>query len=127
ANTTAVPAGGWQNTNFSTVVSGTDATSGVAGVQWKLDGATTPQTTTAVSIASSGAHTLSTRIRDGAGNWSAWRDDPVGIDKVAPTLSASCGSAEWRSTPAVCSVSADGGASGLTVLTGARGDAAPEP
>jgi hypothetical protein len=124
SNTTAVPAGGWQNTNFTTVVSGTDATSGVAGVEWKLDGGAT-QTTTAVSITASGAHTLSSRIRDGAGNWSVWRDDSVGIDKVAPTLSASCGTAEWRSSPAVCSVSADGGASGLSVLTGARGDAAP--
>ena len=123
ANTTAVPASGWQNSNFSTVVSGTDATSGVAGVEWRLDGGAT-QTTTSVSISASGAHTLATRIRDAAGNWSAWRSDSVGIDKVVPVVTASCGSAEWRSIPAVCSVSADGGASGLAVLTGAAGDGA---
>jgi hypothetical protein len=123
SNTTAVPASGWQNTSFTTVVTGSDATSGVAGVEWKLDGGAS-QTTTAVSIAASGSHTLSTRIRDAAGNWSDWRADPVGIDKVAPALTASCGTTEWRSSPAVCSVTADGGASGLSVLTGARGDAA---
>jgi len=125
ANVTAVPASGWQNTNFTTTVAGTDATSGVAGVDWKLDSGGVLHTTN-VSITTSGAHILSTRIQDVAGNWSAWRDDPVGIDKVVPTLTVACGSAEWRSTPATCSVAADGGASGLSLLTGARGDAAPD-
>jgi len=123
-NVTVVPASGWQNTNFSTTVAGSDATSGVAGVEWKLDGGGV-STSTNVSITTTGAHTLSTRIRDGAGNWSAWRDDSVGIDKLIPTLTVACGSAEWRSTPATCSVTADGGISGLSALTGARGDAAP--
>jgi len=89
------------------VLSGTDATSGVA------------------SISQTGAHTLSTRIQDNAGNWSVWRDDSVGIDKLIPTLTVACGSVEWRSTPATCSVTADGGISGLAALTGARGDSAP--
>jgi hypothetical protein len=124
-NVTAVPASGWQNTNFSTIVAGTDATSGVAGVEWKVDGGTV-STTTSVSIATTGAHTLSTRIRDTAGNWSAWRDDPVGIDKVVPTLTVGCGSAEWRSTPATCSVAADGGVSGLALVTGTRGSGSPD-
>jgi hypothetical protein len=124
-NVTAVPASGWQNTNFTTVVAGTDAVSGVAGVEWKLDSGGT-STTTNVSITTTGAHTLSTRIHDVAGNWSAWRDSPVGIDKVIPTLTVACGSAEWRSTPATCSVNADGGISGLSLLTGTRGSAAPD-
>jgi hypothetical protein len=123
-NVTSVPSSGWQNTNFSTTVAGTDAVSGVAGVEWKLDGGGV-STTTNVTISNTGPHTLSTRIRDVAGNWSAWRDNPVGIDKVVPTLTVACGSAEWRSTPATCSVSADGGSSGLSLLTGARGDASP--
>lgn len=124
-NTTVVPASGWQNTNFTTVVSGTDAASGVAGVEWKVDTGSVA-TTTSASIATTGAHTLWTRIRDVAGNWSTWRGDSVGIDKVIPTLTVACGSAEWRSTPATCSVAADGGQSGLSLLTGARGDAAPD-
>jgi hypothetical protein len=124
-NVTVVPASGWQNTKFTTSVSGTDATSGVAGVEWKVDGGGV-LTTTNASISTTGAHTLSTRIRDVAGNWSVWRDDPVGIDKVIPTLAVACGSAEWRSTPATCSVNADGGVSGLSLLTGTRGDAAPD-
>jgi hypothetical protein len=125
ANVTSVPASGWQNTNFSTTVAGTDAVSGVAGVEWKLDGGGV-STTTNVSITTTGAHTLSTRIRDTAGNWSIWRDDPVGIDKVIPTLTVACGSAEWRSTPATCSVAADGGLSGLSLVTGTRGSGAPD-
>src|SRR4051794_12142354 len=125
ANVTSVPASGWQNTNFSTTVAGTDAVSSVAGVEWKLDGGGV-STTTNVTISTSGPHTLSTRIRDVAGNWSAWRDDPVGIDKVIPTLTVACGSAEWRSTPATWSVAADGGLSGLSLVTGTRGSAAPD-
>ena len=124
-NVTAVPASGWQNTNFSTTVAGTDAVSGVAGVEWKVDGGSV-STTTNATISLTGAHTFSTRIRDVAGNWSAWRDDPVGIDKVIPTLTVGCGSVEWRSTPATCSVSADGGVSGLSLLTGTRGDGSPD-
>jgi hypothetical protein len=124
-NVTAVPSSGWQNTNFSTTVAGTDAVSGVAGVEWKLDGGGA-STTTNVTISTSGPHTLSTRIRDVAGNWSIWRDDPVGIDKVIPTLTVACGSAEWRSTPATCSVAADGGLSGLSLVTGTRGAGAPD-
>ncbi len=115
-NTTPVPAGGWQNTNYSASVAGSDATSGVAGVEWKLDGGATV-TTPSVSIATSGAHTLLSRIRDNAGNYSAWRSDSVGIDKVVPTLTVNCGSVDWRSTPATCSVVGDGGASGLSALT----------
>jgi hypothetical protein len=124
-NVTAVPSSGWQNTNFTTTVAGTDAVSGVAGVEWKLETGST-STTTSASISTTGAHTLSSRIRDVAGNWSAWRNDPVGIDKVIPTLTVACGSAEWRSTPATCSVAADGGVSGLSQLTSTRGDASPD-
>jgi hypothetical protein len=118
-NTTPVPAGGWQNTSFNASVAGTDATSGVAGVEWKLDGGATV-TTPSVSISTSGAHTLLSRIKDIAGNYSAWRSDGVGIDKVVPTLTVSCGAVDWRSTAATCSVAADGGASGLPTLTVAR-------
>jgi hypothetical protein len=124
-NVTAVPASGWLNTNFTTVVAGTDATSGVAGVEWKVDtgGAST---TTNASISATGAHTLWTRIQDVAGNWSTWRDDAVGIDKLVPTLTVVCGTAEWRATPATCSVAADGGVSGLSLVTGTRGSGSPD-
>jgi hypothetical protein len=124
-NTTPVPAGGWQSTNYSGIVSGADATSGVLKVEWKLDGGIA-STTPAVSIATTGAHTLMSRVYDVAGNISAWRTDSIGIDKVVPTLAVSCGSTEWRSSPATCTVASDGGLSGIGSLTVARGDAAPD-
>jgi hypothetical protein len=124
-NTTPVPVGGWQNSNYSGIVSGTDATSGVLKVEWTLDGG--PATTTpSVSITTTGAHTLKSRVYDIAGNISAWRTDSIGIDKVVPTLVAGCGSTEWRSTPATCTLASDGGLSGIGSLTVARGDAAPD-
>jgi hypothetical protein len=124
-NTTPVPAGGWQNTNYAGIVTGTDATSGVLNVEWKLDGGGV-QTTPAVSISATGAHTLVSRVRDVAGNFSPWRTDSIGIDKVVPTLTAGCGSIEWRSSPATCTVASDGGLSGLGLLTAARGDGEPD-
>ena len=40
-------------------------------------------------IEGAGAHTLSVRVRDNAGNWSAWADHPItvvlGVDTTAPT------------------------------------------
>ncbi len=46
--------------------------SGVAGVEWKLDGGAVKTATTA-TILGAGPHTLKTRVQDNAGNWSDWR------------------------------------------------------
>jgi hypothetical protein len=123
-NTTPVVTQAWRNTNFATTVSGTDAVSGVAEVEWKLD-AGAPSTSPAVSITREGNYTLYSRVLDKAGNASEWRADRVGIDKTKPTLAVDCGGAGWRNAPAVCSVTASGGLSGLSVLTGARGGEGP--
>jgi hypothetical protein len=125
-NVTQAPAGGWQNSSYTGTVAGSDATSGVARVEWTLDGGAV-STTPSVSVSASGAHTLVSRVIDVAGNASAWRTDTIGIDKVAPTLTADCGSVDWRNSVATCAVSADGGASGLSVLTAARGSEAATP
>ena len=119
-NTTPVVSQPWRNSNFATTVSGTDATSGLATVEWKVDSGAV-STSPAVAIAQEGTYKLYTRVTDVAGNDSGWRLDTVGIDKTAPTLTASCGAPTWRNTPAVCSVAADGGLSGLPVLTASRG------
>ncbi|MDA0137124.1 OmpL47-type beta-barrel domain-containing protein [Solirubrobacter deserti] len=119
-NTTPVVASPWRSSNFATTVSGTDAASGVARVEWKLDTGSV-STSPAVAIAVEGNYKLWTRVIDVAGNDSGWRADSVGIDKSAPSLAADCGAAVWRNAPAVCKVAADGGISGLSVLTGARG------
>jgi hypothetical protein len=125
ANTTPVLASGWTNTSFNAAVSGTDATSGVLKVEWRLDDGPV-QNAPSVSVTAAGAHRLMSRVIDVAGNASPWRTDSVGIDAVEPTLTVSCGSTEWRSTAPTCSLDADGGLSGLASLTGARGDAAPQ-
>ena len=202
ANTSPAAPTGWQvaPAGVSLTLTGTDALSGVARAEWRVNGgAVTPSWTAALST--DGVQTLETRIVDNAGNasavaagdgqarqhgagqhdagrlrrvaehellrrasraatrprasaassgsstaarrrrarrsrspraartrwsrgsrtspgnYSAWRTDAINIDKTAPTLSADCGSDAWRSSPAVCSVSADGGLSGLTSVT----------
>jgi hypothetical protein len=126
ANTTPRPAAAWLNTPYATTVAGTDAGSGVARVEWKLDDPNAAaQTTPAVSVPAPGSHHLYTRVVDNAGNASDWRDDSFGIDRTAPVLSVDCGSDAWRVSAAGCSVAADGGESGLGGVTvSANGGAA---
>jgi hypothetical protein len=65
-----------------------DARSGSAGVEWKLDGPTV-QTAGSVNIVGEGAHTLTVRVQDNAGNWSAWVPHTItvnlSLDTTAPT------------------------------------------
>ncbi len=123
-NTTAPVTTPWRKTNFTTTVTGTDATpgSGVLRIEYKLDnGAIT--TTPAITISAAGSHKLETRVVDTAGNESEWRVDTIGIDKTNPTLSVNCGGDAWRAAPALCSVAANGGDSGLPTLTASNGGA----
>ncbi len=120
-NTTAAPSSPWLQDTFTTTVAGTDAASGVAGVEWRLDSTTaTPQTTPSVTVSAPGAHVLYTRVIDAAGNASDWRSDSFGIDRTAPALTVTCGSDAWRTSAAACGVSADGGESGLAAVTVSR-------
>jgi hypothetical protein len=127
-NTTPAVTAPWRKTNFTTTISGSDATpgSGVARVEYKVDNGSVV-TTPAVSITTEGPHTLSSRVVDTAGNVSDWRDDAVGIDKTIPTLTVDCGVTTWRNTPASCNVAAAGGVSGLATLTASRGSGVAEP
>lgn len=125
-NTTPAVGEPWRKTTFTTTVSGSDAHSGVARTEYRID-AGGVVTGAAVSIAAEGAHTLETRVVDVAGNASDWRADAIGIDKVAPALAVDCGPSGWRNTVPVCAVSASGGPSGLPTLTAAIGNGAPVP
>lgn len=124
-NTTAAVPAGWRKTNFATTISGSDAISGVLRVEWKLDTATAVTTSPSVAITQEGSYKLYSRVLDNAGNASDWREDTVAIDKTAPTLAADCGAAKWQKTAATCTVTASGGLSGLSALTGARGGEGP--
>jgi hypothetical protein len=120
ANTTAAPSAAWLKDTFSTTVAGTDSGgSGVARVEWTLDGGPT-QTSSAVSVATAGAHVLRTHVIDNAGNDSGWREDHFGIDRTVPTLAVDCGTDAWRATPAGCSLTGDGGESGFAGMTVTR-------
>ena len=65
-----------------------DDRSGVAGVEWKLEDGVVKTTPTA-RITGEGEHTLSVRVQDLAGNWSAWAHHQItvvlGIDSISPT------------------------------------------
>ena len=120
-NRTAAPAAHWLQDTYTTTVAGTDAASGVARVEWRLDSTSaTPQTTPSVSVPAAGPHVLYTRVVDAAGNASDWRADSFGIDRTAPALTVSCGSDAWRTAAATCTVDADGGESGLAGVTLSR-------
>jgi hypothetical protein len=66
-----------------------DDRSGAAGVEWRLDSPTVVQTAASVNIVGEGAHTLSVRVKDNAGNWSGWVDHSItvnlALDTTAPT------------------------------------------
>ena len=127
-NTTPVPTGPWRKTNYTATVSGTDASpgSGVARVEYKIDNGSAVLSP-GVSITTEGPHKLYTRVVDTAGNESAWREDTIGIDKTVPALTVDCGQVTWRNTPATCTVTAEGGVSGLQTLTVTRGNGVAEP
>ncbi|MES2694824.1 MAG: Ig-like domain-containing protein, partial [Verrucomicrobiota bacterium] len=72
-----------------------DATTGIAGVQFRLDGANLSAEDTSpaygivwdTTIASNGSHTLSAIARDGAGNTTTATSVSVTVDNAAPTVS----------------------------------------
>ena len=81
-----------------------------------------------MTISGDGTHTLSSRIVDEAGLASDWREEIIKIDSAAPQAALSCSSAAdvWSRVPVTCSVTADGGPSGLgsATLAGADGGTA---
>ena len=121
---------GWLKTPPGPIeIEGKDGTgSGVAEIKVELDGKAVStrddhRRRTAVSnpvtITGDGVHTLRSRLIDAVGNESEWRTDEIKIDSAAPktALSCSAGPAVWSRAPVSCTVTADGGDSGLGVAT----------
>ena len=83
-------------------LSGTDTETGVDRMQWQLDGGAINDVGNgdAITISTSGTHTLSTRAVDEAGNASAWRDDTVKVDVTRPNDITDPGTLAWRRTVA---------------------------
>ena len=126
-NTTAVAPTGWRKTPYTVEVTGTDAGSGVDYIERTIDGGAV-STDPDVTITGDGVHTLRTRVVDLVGRASAWREELIRIDTAAPSAALSCSAAAdaWSRAPVNCSVTADGGLSGLgsATLAGADGGTA---
>jgi hypothetical protein len=123
ANTTLAPPGGAASNPYSRAVNGTDDDSGVDAVEWQIDGGTIslggPGAT--ATVTGDGPHTLKTRVRDAAGNWSAWRTDSFVIDgtigdNVLPVDTTTGGSSLWRKTAVTVTVQAEDLGSGVDLI-----------
>ena len=119
SNTTATPTSPEDNP-YTVAVTGTDAHSSIAAVEWRVDGGA-PQTGAAgatATVTGNGAHTLETRVLDAAGNSSGWRTDSFTIDAVTgdatpPVDTTTTVSSTWRVSPVAITVSATDSGSGV--------------
>ena len=121
--TAAAPSSPVVGTSYTVPVTGTDSPSGVARVEWRVDGGTTHSgpSGTQATVTGHGSHTLETRVVDQAGNDSTWRSEPVVIDAVSgdttpPTDTTTTAPAGWRSSPIPVTVSATDAGSGVAEL-----------
>jgi hypothetical protein len=127
-NTTPAAPAGWRKTAYTVVVSGDDGDgSDVDVIERTINGGAVSNDEN-VTISGDGVHTLRTRIVDNVGHASAWREETIKIDSAAPTAAVSCdgGTDTWSRAAVTCTLSADGGLSGLSALTLSRDGAASE-
>jgi hypothetical protein len=102
---------GWKHAAVTVHLTATDAGSGVASVQYSIDGAAF-QIGTTVTIAT-GVHTVVYHATDVAGNVSADKTFTVQIDTTLPTVTSDADAA-WHSDAVTVHLSpADAGGSGL--------------
>lgn len=122
-NTTAQPSNPVSNP-YQVAVTGTDADSGVATVEWQVDGGAINSGASGdpATITGGGSHTLRTRVIDAAGNPSAWRTDTVTVDanlgdNVPPVDTTTAGSTTlWRNAPFTVTVQAVDAGSGVALI-----------
>ena len=98
-----------------TTVTGTDATSGVQKIEWRVDGGVVSDDAPPVSVTADGSHKLETRVhrqrrqRRPTGAWTRSRSTRSPRPSPSTAARPACGA----TTPVDCSVTADGGVSGL--------------
>ncbi|HFC08741.1 MAG TPA: hypothetical protein ENJ54_02625, partial [Chloroflexi bacterium] len=119
--TPSVPApdgqNGWFVTSPQVSASGSDATSGLASVQYQVDGGTW-QSGETVNLSTDGVHTVVFKAEDVAGNTTTSQRVTVKIDTTAPTLTPSMpepnGDDDWFVTaPVQIGASAEDATSGV--------------
>ena len=112
---------GWRNAAQLVTLSAADgagAVSGLAGIEYDLDGAGFVPYTVPFLVGAEGSHTLSFRAVDRAGNAEEAHGAFVNIDLTAPSISSSAdGDATWHNADVdVTLASGDAGGSGLAAL-----------
>ena len=107
---------GWFVTVPQVDASGSDATSGVASVQCRVDGGSWQSPP--VNVAGDGNHTVACQAQDNAGNVGAW-SGTVKVDTTAPSASASvagtAGNGGWYVSSATVTAHASDATSGVSV------------
>jgi cytochrome c len=78
--------GGWHNGAVPVTLTATDAGSGVAGVEWSLDGGPWTAYSGAIPVTGNGQHELLYRSTDVAGNAETLKSAILKIDGNAPTV-----------------------------------------
>jgi hypothetical protein len=123
-STTAAAPAGWQSADYSVPLSGIDP-SGITRYEWQVDGSPVETTATA-TVTGEGTFTLSHRVGS-ATEWSAWRHEPIRIDKFLPSFSLGCPTG-WQAVAAACTATANDSGSGVArieyVVDGALGSVA---
>ena len=113
-NTTAAAPGVEVGSPYQAAVTGSDPDSGVEAVEWRVDGGSVnaDDPGALAEVSGTGTHTLETRIRDAAGNWSAWRSETVRVnaalgDTLPPVDTTTAGSdTVWFNAPVSVTVQA---------------------
>ena len=126
ADTTNSGTTAWRQTTASVTVSASDAHSGIDHVEYKIDGGVVHSVanSTPVAISGDGAHTLSVRGIDVAGNVGDWSDHTIRVDTVQPTDETSA-PAGWQTAPLGVTVTGSDAHSGVASVTYSLDGAAP--
>ena len=116
----------WQTSDVRFSLSASDATSGVAGTTWAVDGGE-PQSGTDVTVSGDGEHTVTYFSTDVAGNAEGAHSVTVRIDGTAPrTTDDYAGGATWQTSDVRFSLSASDATSGVAGTTWAVDGGEPQ-
>jgi hypothetical protein len=107
-------ANGWFVTNPTVSASGSDATSGLAASQVRVNGGAWQSSAV---VSGDGTHTIEGRAQDNAGHWSSTVSTTVRVDTTPPGVSASIpapnGQNGWYVSPVTVTAQGDDATSGI--------------